>query len=60
MMLLSPIRQLQGSEAQPKFLAITSELGYVEDGVYYSDENCKDNLSAMVELLDQEKLKFFL
>ena len=35
-------------------IAITSELGYVEDGVYYADENCKDNLSSMVEFLDKD------
>ena len=36
------------------FQAITSELGYVEDGVYYADENCKENLGEIINFLDQD------
>ena len=33
-------------------LAITSELGYAEDGIYYEDEHCSENLLTMIEMLD--------
>ena len=35
-------------------LAMTSELGYMSDGVYTTDENCKDNLTGMIEMVDQD------
>ena len=31
-----------------------SELGYMSDGVYMTDENCKDNLTGIIEMLDQD------
>ena len=33
---------------------MTSELGFVEDGVYLVDEKCKDNLENMIELLETD------
>lgn len=35
-------------------LAITSELGYIEDGVYQADENCKENLDSMLDLVQND------
>ena len=35
-------------------LALTSEIGYVEDGVYKPDENCSETLSQINELVDED------
>jgi len=35
-------------------LAVSSELGYIEDGVYTADENCKENLDSMFEMVQKD------
>ena len=36
------------------FLALTSEIGHTQDGVYYADENCRENLVAIFDMLDND------
>ena len=33
---------------------MTSELGYMSDGVYTTDENCFDNLTGIIEMVDRD------
>jgi len=35
-------------------LAISSELGYIEDGVYTADQNCKENLDSIYEMVQKD------
>ncbi|CBY38464.1 unnamed protein product, partial [Oikopleura dioica] len=35
-------------------LSLTSEIGYVEDGVYIPDENCSETLTQINELVDED------
>ena len=34
--------------------AISSELGYIEDGVYTADQNCKENLDSIYEMVQKD------
>lgn len=36
------------------FKAISSELGYIEDGVYTADQNCKENLDSIYEMVQKD------
>jgi hypothetical protein len=35
-------------------LSLTSEIGHTQDGVYYADENCRENLVAIFDMLDND------
>lgn len=35
-------------------LAISSELGYIEDGVYTADQNCKENLDSILDMVQND------
>ena len=37
-----------------EILAVSSELGYMEDGVYMADENCKENLDSIYDMVQKD------
>ena len=36
------------------YSALTSEIGHTQDGVYYADENCRENLTSICEMLNND------